>query len=213
LNRDATLSRVANHVAGVSDRTNAHCFLFGLVIAGWLLFPEVRMKTPKVKIGPYVRQTIQETESLHAVGNIHWASFVGPVMFALFASWFIYRSLQWGWPDGQKVPVWLGFTYLLALLPLLQTVLIFISTESAVTNKRVLLKTGFIARRADEISISKVETVSIKQGILGRVFDYGTVLVHGTGGNGLTIFAIASPMQFRQVLQHVLSTSNSHSGH
>jgi uncharacterized membrane protein YdbT with pleckstrin-like domain len=71
------------------------------------------------------------------------------------------------------------------------------STEMGVTNKRVIRKSGVIMRDTDEIRLSKVESVSVKQGILGRIFGYGTVVIVGTGGNGAVMHGVADPLAFR----------------
>lgn len=71
------------------------------------------------------------------------------------------------------------------------------STEMGITNRRVIRKSGVIMRDADEIRLSKIESVSVKQGIFGRVFGYGTVVIAGTGGNGAVMKGVADPLAFR----------------
>src|SRR3978361_326217 len=71
------------------------------------------------------------------------------------------------------------------------------TTETDVTNLRVVHKTGFIKRRAFEMSLDKVESVDVNQSILGRLFNYGNVTVRGVGEGAETIDTIASPLNFR----------------
>lgn len=71
------------------------------------------------------------------------------------------------------------------------------STEMAVTSKRIISKTGLFTRDADEIRLSRVESVSVKQGIFGRMFGYGEVTVIGTGGNNAVMKGVADPLKFR----------------
>jgi uncharacterized membrane protein YdbT with pleckstrin-like domain len=71
------------------------------------------------------------------------------------------------------------------------------TTETDVTNLRVVHKTGFIKRRTFEMSLDKVESVDVNQSILGRILNYGSVTVRGVGEGAETIDMIASPLDFR----------------
>jgi uncharacterized membrane protein YdbT with pleckstrin-like domain len=71
------------------------------------------------------------------------------------------------------------------------------TTETDVTNMRVVHKTGFIKRRTFEMSLDKVESVDVNQSILGRLLNYGSVTVRGVGEGSETIQTIASPLDFR----------------
>jgi uncharacterized membrane protein YdbT with pleckstrin-like domain len=71
------------------------------------------------------------------------------------------------------------------------------TTETDVTNMRVVHKTGFIKRRTFEMSLDKVESVDVNQSILGRLLNYGNVTVRGVGEGAETIQTIASPLEFR----------------
>jgi uncharacterized membrane protein YdbT with pleckstrin-like domain len=71
------------------------------------------------------------------------------------------------------------------------------TTETDVTNLRVVHKTGFIKRRTFEMSLDKVESVDVNQSILGRMLNYGNVTVRGVGEGEETIDTIASPLDFR----------------
>jgi uncharacterized membrane protein YdbT with pleckstrin-like domain len=71
------------------------------------------------------------------------------------------------------------------------------TTELAVTNRRVIYKTGFIRRISREINIAQVESVIVKQGIMGRLVGYGEVTVVGTGGSWDPMPTISKPVEFR----------------
>ena len=72
------------------------------------------------------------------------------------------------------------------------------STELAVTTKRVIVKHGFIRRQTVEINLNKVESIQVDQGVLGRVFSFGTLVISGTGTSQAPISGIAHPMAFRK---------------
>jgi len=79
------------------------------------------------------------------------------------------------------------------------------TSEFAVTDHRVLIKVGFIRRKSLEILLAKVEGISVDQGIFGRIFDYGTIVVRGTGGTGEPFSKICAPFEFRKKVQEQIS--------
>ena len=72
------------------------------------------------------------------------------------------------------------------------------STELAVTTKRVIVKHGFIRRQTVEINLNKVESIQVDQGVLGRLFNFGTLVISGTGTSHAPIAGISEPMGFRR---------------
>jgi uncharacterized membrane protein YdbT with pleckstrin-like domain len=78
----------------------------------------------------------------------------------------------------------------------------FSSAEYAVTNKRVIAKTGLVRRRTVETLLAKVEAVEVDQDILGRILGYGTITVTGTGGGRDTIVRVARPLELRKHIYH-----------
>ena len=72
------------------------------------------------------------------------------------------------------------------------------STEIAVTTKRLIVKYGFMRRSTIEININKVESIQVDQGMLGRMLNYGTLVISGTGTSHAPITGISEPMAFRK---------------
>jgi len=72
------------------------------------------------------------------------------------------------------------------------------TTELAITNKRVVAKFGFISRKTIEINIKKVESIQVDQGILGRIFNFGSLVVSGAGNPQAPIPGISNPVGFRR---------------
>jgi len=75
------------------------------------------------------------------------------------------------------------------------------TSEFAVTNKRVLIKVGWIRRRTLEMQLAKVETIGVNQGVLGRILNYGSIVVVGTGGTREGFPGIRNPLEFRKQVQ------------
>jgi uncharacterized membrane protein YdbT with pleckstrin-like domain len=85
------------------------------------------------------------------------------------------------------------------------------SSEFAVTDKRVIIKVGWIKRRTLETMLAKVEGIGVDQGIFGRMLDYGTLTVTGTGGTKEPFANIADPLEFRRQVQgQVAATEDNH---
>lgn len=99
--------------------------------------------------------------------------------------------------------VGLGFV-LLALIVWIQTWVIVATTEIAVTDRRVIVKRGLIRRSTMEMNLRQVESVQVNQTVLGRLLDYGTVTIKGTGSGIEPISKIAEPLRLR----HAISAQN-----
>jgi len=99
---------------------------------------------------------------------------------------------------------WIIFCNLRAVFTLFIAPLIDRYTdEFAITNKRVIIKTGLISRKTLEMNLSKIETVKVDQSILGRILGYGTITVIGTGGTCESFPKIQKPLEFRKKFQEV----------
>ena len=119
--------------------------------------------------------------------------------------------------DG-RISLW-SLTHLIVLgvllLPLYGVGLILLAmafiryktTELAFTNKRVIAKFGFISRQTVELYIPKVESIQVHQGILGRIFNYGSLIISGAGNPQAPIPGISDPMAFRRGFMEMQETA------
>src|SRR5215472_13652216 len=71
------------------------------------------------------------------------------------------------------------------------------TTEIAVTDRRIIFKRGFIRRRTIEMHLDKVESVDVDQTIVGRIFNYGDILIRGVGVGIEPLKNIGAPITFR----------------
>lgn len=112
---------------------------------------------------------------------------------------------------GLAGPLFVGLVLLpafgLGLLIWLAVYLRYISTELAITNKRVIAKSGLISRRTIELNLSKIEGIAVDQSIVGRLFDYGSLVIGGTGGSKEPIPGIADPLAFRRHFTEVVDAN------
>jgi len=76
-------------------------------------------------------------------------------------------------------------------------------SEFAITNRRVIIKKGFIARDTFEMNLSKIESVNVDQSVMGRILNYGSMTIIGAGGTRETFHKIARPLDFRKAFQEL----------
>jgi uncharacterized membrane protein YdbT with pleckstrin-like domain len=97
----------------------------------------------------------------------------------------------------------------LGLIFLVMAYIKYKTTELAITSKRVIAKFGFVSRRTVEININKVESIQVDQGIVGRLFNYGTLVISGAGDPQAPIPGISEPMAFRRAFIEAQDQSKS----
>jgi len=152
----------------------------------------------------YVEQALLEEEKVKYRAKLHWVIYltalaalilsivffglagalemtskkpdVNPTGFIIVGCFFLVISMVYGIPAFIKVK----------------------TSEFAVTDRRVIIKIGLISRRTLEMNVSKIENISIDQNIMGRILNYGSIVISGSGGTKETFKNIASPMDFKK---------------
>ena len=79
------------------------------------------------------------------------------------------------------------------------------ATEMAVTNRRVIVKSGLADRRTIELLLPRIESIAVEESAMGRVLGYGTVIVRGTGGTPEVFSRISRPLEFREQVQRQIA--------
>ena len=158
-------------------------------------------------------------ETILSAATIHPLIFLSPVMFFLCPilgfSIFIFVMVPALDPYSDWMPValaWLGllsFPLILAGLffpfKVINALIVFFTTECVLTDMRILGKKGLIRRETTEIHLSKVEGFQVKQSILGRIFNFGSVTITGTGGLKTPFQGIANPLDFRSLINEQIA--------
>ena len=88
--------------------------------------------------------------------------------------------------------------YGIGVLLLIWAWILYRTTELAITNKRVIAKTGLIERRTMEMFLEKVESIQVEQGIMGRMLNFGSVIISGTGVHSAPFRNISDPLSLRK---------------
>ena len=124
----------------------------------------------------YIEKTLSGDEKVEYKFSYHWIVWVLPVFLIVFGFFLMF------------IPTVIG----------VYRILVIIFTEQGVTSKKSLKKTGIISRNTEELFLSKTETVEIKQGVLGRILDYGNIVLTGTGDSHLTFNIISNPLKVKR---------------
>ena len=152
-------------------------------------------------MGRYIDEILQPGEKVLYSTNAHWMFFLPAIIGWILVGVFLVLSGMV--PAGPSVLICLSLAAISAVAALYKTVTAWFhrwTTETDVTNFRVVHKTGFIKRQTFEMSVDKVESVDVDQSILGRILNYGDVTVLGVGEGGKTLDMIASPLAFRNAI-------------
>jgi hypothetical protein len=172
----------------------------------------------------YVQKNLIPGETLLYETRHHWVVLLKFLLFALLlggpgVALLVEAAAK---PNGLAVsdatiePKWLailgGALCLVAIIIWMYGIAKRNSTEMAVTNRRLLIKSGMGGRRTLDLMLSRVESIGVEETVLGRMLGYGSVIVHGTGGTPEPFLLIAHPQEFRRAVQTQLGQDQSTSG-
>ncbi|PZO88251.1 MAG: hypothetical protein DI626_02155 [Micavibrio aeruginosavorus] len=174
----------------------------------------------------YIRQSLGEDEELVYVAHFHWTYTLGAVLNIVFAlilavgvivgsimvqPW-LPAILQTDVPDGAG---WIAqvralspgikiISFLLLVMGMYRyahMMIVKTTTEIAITNKRLVYKRGLVARYVGEMNIDRIEGVNVLQGIMGRIFNFGRIMVRGMGVGEIILPPIENPLKFRRAIE------------
>src|SRR5215510_12448880 len=138
----------------------------------------------------YVQSVLLPGERVAYHTQLHWAAYWRALVLSLFGALLLLAG----------DPVSAMIALVLFVLAAFVTIDPW-TTEIAITNHRVLLKRGFIRRGTVEINIDKVASVVVRQSILGRILNFGTVIVRGTSGSASPLTYVDAPRALQRALR------------
>ncbi len=148
----------------------------------------------------YVTNNLMPDERVLHVWKIHWFVFVSGIFMFLtaIALFGVTAQPEINQEEGTMYAFFGAIAFILSMISLIKAFIFKISTELAITSKRVIAKVGFISRNTIELNHKKVESFIVDQSIFGRIFGFGTIVVCGTGGGKTPIPNIDNPLEFRR---------------
>jgi uncharacterized membrane protein YdbT with pleckstrin-like domain len=138
----------------------------------------------------FLTSNLQPGEAVMYRGRIHLFIFAQPLVILALGYYF--------WHSSSGLNYYLGLTLIfLGLVSFVQRLCIKLGSVFAVTNFRLIFKTGIVQRKARDLILLKIEGLWITQSVIGRILNYGTVIVT-TGGATSTYTYVANPMRFKR---------------
>ncbi len=108
------------------------------------------------------------------------------------------------------ISVWIILSWVLLAVAVaagISSAVNWFTSEFIVTNKRITMRVGFIRSHSVEILLTKVEAIMVDQDIFGRILDYGTISITGTGGTQEKFDTISAPFEFRKMTQEQIASA------
>jgi uncharacterized membrane protein YdbT with pleckstrin-like domain len=154
-------------------------------------------------MGRYIDEILQPGEKVLYSTNAHWIFYLPAIAAWIVALALLILSSTVAVAIPVLVLVGWAAAAAIAIVAIYFTIRAWfhrLSTETDVTDRRVVHKTGFIKRRTFEMSLDKIESVDVTQSIMGRILNYGNVTILGVGEGKQVIATIASPLAFRSAI-------------
>lgn len=148
----------------------------------------------------YIDDNLMSGETVIYRAKLHWIIFTWPLIFLIAAILLYWVAIEAGFTTEPA-----GAFLVLAIVAGIVKFITYRTSEFGITNKRVVAKVGFIQRKSLEILLSKVEGIQVDQDILGRILNYGSIVVSGTGGTKDPFHNISAPLEFRRKAQEQIA--------
>ena len=152
----------------------------------------------------YVAKNLLPGETILCTGSLHWIIYLKPLLLAAFGVFLLVLPAFMHVPD--KLWIWGAVAIAVGGLAAIPAMLSAWSTELVVTSIRIIAKHGLVSRRTTEMLHRKIESLAVHQSIAGRLLNYGTLVIHGTGGGQEAIPNIARPLVIRNSAMAAQST-------
>jgi uncharacterized membrane protein YdbT with pleckstrin-like domain len=156
----------------------------------------------------YIDRALASGENVLHRGQLHWVIYVRPVLFLTIGiglTFVAISAFENNAPDGVMAFLTYGSLFFLFVgVPnLLLAWIKRVTTEIAVTSRRVIVKYGLIWRETMEMNAGKIESIQVDQTITGRILDFGTIAVRGTGSGIEPIYRVAAPLKLRAAINRL----------
>ena len=84
----------------------------------------------------------------------------------------------------------------------IKNLITYFTTEYGITNTRVISKQGLIRRDIEEINLSSIESINVNQSIIGRILNYGTIIISGRGTSKVIFKDIDNVIEVRKLIKN-----------
>ncbi|MGA9869134.1 MAG: PH domain-containing protein [Acetobacteraceae bacterium] len=150
----------------------------------------------------YYTKVLQPDETVRAVGRLHWLIFWPAVLWLAVAIAIACVGAFVANEEPRRTYCFYAAAVIaiIALVTFLGEWLRRHATEIVVTDRRVILKRGLLSHYTVEMNVAKIETVDVRQSVWGRILNYGTVVVRGTGAGIEPLRGVGAPVAIRNAI-------------
>lgn len=152
----------------------------------------------------FVANHLIQGEKIIFQTRVHWMTVIPWFVLTLLSG-----GLAWVFQDSKMISVLFTVATFGFFLKGTAAGVFFLNTIYAITTHRVLGKTGLIRINSLDVLLLKVEAVKLEKGIIGRIFEYGDLIVSGTGGTKNTLFSLPKPQKVRKLIQQLANKAHS----
>ncbi len=137
-----------------------------------------------------------ESQEVIYQARLHWILFIWPIAFLMFSAWL-----------GTTFPSFHEVSLLFMLVGMIWSVLMWLTYQFSsltIKKKQVVLRTGILVRQTIDVPLSKIESIDIRQSIIGSIFKYGSLVITGTGGTRQSMGYVARPLTCRRHIEQLM---------
>jgi membrane protein YdbS with pleckstrin-like domain len=164
------------------------------------------------------RKNLYTGEDLLFIPVLHWMYIVKPLLltllvFSALAVPCYFIGFQWMGPIMSDVEIvsiiqtTIRYVFLAAivcaLLLFARQILLYAAAEYGITNKRLIMKKGLLRTTVEEIPTDKIESITCYQGLVGKIFHYGTIFITGIGGTKPVFYMVCRPYRIRRKIVEI----------
>ncbi len=154
----------------------------------------------------YIESNLLDDEHLVHQAHLHWIIFIKAIFWLIIAIliYLLVPPLYYSPTGAAPIPI----HKIALLIPIIFTLtyamgaqIRYRTSEFGITDKRIMIKLGFLRRYTFENFLQKVESIQVYQSLLGRILNYGSIIIHGTGGSREVYALLNDPLLFRKMAQ------------
>jgi len=128
--------------------------------------------------------------------RLHWILFVWPFLLLLIGLWLSFSFVSFRELGLMTVLIAIAWGFLMWLT--------YQFSSLTIKERQVILRSGILVRQTIDIPLTKIESIDIRQSIVGSLFQYGSLLITGTGGTRQWMGYIAKPLTCRRHIEQLM---------
>lgn len=128
--------------------------------------------------------------------RLHWILFSGPVALFVFATFI-----------GLRFPLFYDPSFIVMIFAVIWGLMVWSTyrfSSLTIKKKQIILRTGLLVRNTLDISLNKIESIDIRQSVLGSILQYGSIVITGTGGSRQMVHYLSKPLTCRRYIEELL---------